>query len=1087
MKKTSTLLFISLLCSFMLDAQGVFQLWGMTYAGGGDNTGAIFTTNSAGNNFQGRYQFSNLDGGAYPQYSDPIEYNGKFYGMTEQGGINNVGVIFEWDPATNIYTRKIDFNNTNGGFPFGSLTMSNGKFYGMTYQGGTNDVGVIFEWDPATNVYNKKIDLNYTDGEYPYGSLTMSGGKFYGMTQEGGNFGVGVIFEWDPATNVYTKKIDLNYSDGGYPTGNLTLSGGKFYGMTQQGGNFGVGVIFEWDPAINLYTKKIDFDYNTNGGYPIGSLTLNSGKLYGMASQGGVSGGGVIFEWDPATNLYTDKIDFDYTNGGYPLGNLTFSGGSFYGMTYNGGFDGSGVVFEWDPATNVYTKMMDFTNSIGVNPSGSLTLSGGKFYGLTQQGGNAGTGVIFEWDPAINVYTKKIDLNGANFNGISPYGSLALNGGKFYGTAFQGGSNNVGAIFEWDPATNTYSKKFDFNYPDGGFPKGKLILSGGKFYGMTYNGGSNSVGVIFEWDPATNVYTKKIDLSDADGSYPVGNLTLSDGKFYGMTQQGGNNGAGVIFEWDPATNIYTRKIDLIDADGNYPVSSLTLSEGKFYGMTYNGGSYGAGVIFEWDPATNIYTKKIDLNYTDGGYPSGNLVLNNGNFYGTTEQGGINGAGVIFEWDPATNVYNKKIDFLYADGAYPVGNLTLSGGKFYGMTRNGGDYDAGTIFEWDPASNVYTVKDQLNGTDGGYGAYSNDLVTKPVPVASGTAGSCTGFPDITIDNTNNNIWVPIVDNIGDVVAEIKANGNNLGIVNSSMYINNAAVREDGDKVLYLDRNITLTPAVQPASAVDIRLYIKSAEYLALKNAFNSIAQPSGITTINDIEIFKTADNCLAATDFIVNPVAATPTDWEADYVFTASISSFSSFYFAKSTLATLPYTLLEFKGRLLNNDGVLNWKTTDEVNTLSFDIERSTDGRNYSRAGNVVAFDETGVHSYNYTDKNITSLNVPVVYYRLKQIDIDGRFTYSRIVAVSIDNARSIVLFYPNPVINEASLTVTVTRPGQLQARIIDNAGRVVKQQQWILSTGSTSLSVDVKGLTKGIYYLELKGEMINERQKFVKQ
>ena len=110
----------------------------------------------------------------------------------------------------------------------------------------------------------------------------------------------------------------------------------------------------------------------------------------------------------------------------------------------------------------------------------------------------------------------------------------------------------------------------------------------------------------------------------------------------------------------------------------------------------------------------------------------------------------------------------------------------------------------------------------------------------------------------------------------------------------------------------------------------------------------------------------------------------------------------------------------------------------------------------------------------------------MIYYRLKQTDVDGRFTYSRIVALSLAN-KNIVLFYPNPVQNEANLTITIDKAEQVQGRIIDNAGRVVKQQQWKLAAGSTSLSVDVNGLAKGMYYLELTGETINERKRFIKQ
>lgn len=193
---------------------------------------------------------------------------------------------------------------------------------------------------------------------------------------------------------------------------------------------------------------------------------------------------------------------------------------------------------------------------------------------------------------------------------------------------------------------------------------------------------------------------------------------------------------------------------------------------------------------------------------------------------------------------------------------------------------------------------------------------------------------------------------------------------------------------------------------------------------------------------------------------------------------AEILSLSSF--------ALPLKLISFSGRHINNDDLLTWKTTNEFNTQSFDIERSTDGRNYTSVGNVAAFNTAGDHQYNFTDNNISSLAVPVVYYRLKQKDIDGAFTYSSIVVISINDNKNIVLFYPNPVTTEANVTITIKKAEQVQGKIINNAGRVVKQMRWNLNAGSTALQVDVKGLASGIYWLELKGETINERKQFMK-
>jgi hypothetical protein len=152
----------------------------------------------------------------------------------------------------------------------------------------------------------------------------------------------------------------------------------------------------------------------------------------------------------------------------------------------------------------------------------------------------------------------------------------------------------------------------------------------------------------------------------------------------------------------------------------------------------------------------------------------------------------------------------------------------------------------------------------------------------------------------------------------------------------------------------------------------------------------------------------------------------------------------------------------------------------------FIVERSTEGFNYSGIGTVSAANTTGIHQYQFTDPNVTALNKPRIYYRLQQKDLDGRITYSQIIVLSLDNS-NILLLYPNPVDKSINLTITTATTGKAQARIIDNNGRILRQQLIDLTAGSTSLSMDVSGLAKGIYYLELKGEAINERKQFVKR
>jgi uncharacterized repeat protein (TIGR03803 family) len=649
-----------------------------------------------------------------------------------------------------------------------------------------------------------------------------------------------------------------------------------------------------------------------------------------------------------------------------------------------------------------------------------------------------------------------------------------------------GGKNGFGVIFEWDISTGNYTHKVDFTSAIR-YPGGKLVRYGSSYYGVSESGGIGK-GAIFQWNPATNILTQMVSFDGNNGEAPRGDMILFADKFYGMTLEGGSAGLGVIFEWNPATNTLTKKIDFNGINGRYSYGGLTLLGSKLYGMTFRGGVNNAGVIFEWDPVSNAYIKKIDFGGVNGANPYGNLTFYNNKFYGLTYAGGTNSdGGVIFEWDPVSNVYARKYSFtMYGeDGSSPYGSLTLNSGKLYGVTYRGGSSASGVLFEWNPATNAYTKKSNLSRPGPAFPFYTQ-LLPIPAPVSSGNAGSCLTLPSITIDQSNSNSWVPITDSKGDVVAEIKANGSILGTLAGAIFINNGTTREDRSKKLFLDRNFTLTPQFQPTSIVDIRLYIKSAEFLALKNATSSSGQSSAVNNVNDVCIFQNAVNtCSPVILETAQPVVTGISNWENDYILSASITSFSSFYVASKSFAALPLNLLEFKGVLKNNDAFLTWTTEHEINTSRFDIERSVDGLNYTKIGSTEAANSPGSHQYTFTDPAFAFLTSPVTYYRLKQVDIGDEFIYSKVVSVSLDRNNSISL-YPNPITDKAMLYVGSDRPDRLEISILDNLGRVVRQQQASIAATNNAITVDTGNLPGGMYYLLIKGQNFNKKLSFFK-
>lgn len=188
------------------------KLYGTTSQGGTYNKGVIFSMDTTGV-FSNLYSFGgNTFNSIYPLGNLIEATNGLLYGMAFTGGLYDDGVIFSFNPASNTYIDVFDFDYANGRNATGSLIeAADGKLYGMTENGGTNNIGVLFRYDISTNVYKKLIDFDYTNGATPQGSLFQaSNGKLYGMTSGGGLDSAGVIFNYTITDSTFTKLRDLS-------------------------------------------------------------------------------------------------------------------------------------------------------------------------------------------------------------------------------------------------------------------------------------------------------------------------------------------------------------------------------------------------------------------------------------------------------------------------------------------------------------------------------------------------------------------------------------------------------------------------------------------------------------------------------------------------------------------------------------------------------------------------------------------------------------------------------------------------------------------------------------------------------------
>lgn len=315
------------------------KIYGMTYNGGINAKGVIFEYNPQTGTNTFKHQFDGTNG-ENPYGSLCDAGNGKLYGMTSKGGIgiNNVGVVFEYVLATGAFSKVIDFTmglNSNGATPYGSLMKaSNGKLYGMTREGGINNSnsGVIFELNPLNNQFTvlAKFGGGVGKATRPFGDLVEAhNGKLYGLAG-GGTEGKGCIFEFDIATNIITVKYywkvtnanNGTTADGANPEGSLCLGKDSLlYGVTKDGGvpvpGTGDGVIFTFNTVTGEYIKKKTLDPILVGSQPRGTLMqASNGKFYGMNYRGGAAQNqyGGLFEYDAINDTVISRHFFNPAN-----------------------------------------------------------------------------------------------------------------------------------------------------------------------------------------------------------------------------------------------------------------------------------------------------------------------------------------------------------------------------------------------------------------------------------------------------------------------------------------------------------------------------------------------------------------------------------------------------------------------------------------------------------------------------------------------------------------------------------------------------------------------------------------------------
>ncbi|NOT50568.1 MAG: T9SS type A sorting domain-containing protein [Chitinophagaceae bacterium] len=407
-------------------------------------------------------------------------------------------------------------------------------------------------------------------------------------------------------------------------------------------------------------------------------------------------------------------------------------------------------------------------------------------------------------------------------------------------------------------------------------------------------------------------------------------------------------------------------------------------------------------------------------------------------------------GVVQQVDPG-NIYNNLGDFIVSPGGpldnfytsaspFPAGTGIVTGATFGGAEANGAAF-LFTNAQWQADRVPAGVHNST--TRHYYGDLVitfNRFITNPVIHIAGLGGSYRYLP-VGSPNLPANYLATFFTTELDIVgySGTLLSGNGFMNVTGSSITNNAAA-PSGASVSTLPN--TLFDEIGAASgSVKINAAVKTITlriYLRGSNASNFGWSAPG-----------------AASGGTRNPFTGD--------IWGISVSS------ELSQLITLPSTGLYLNGALNGNNVNLNWKTQTEINSKEFEIERSVDGVNFTQIGSKPAAGNSVFETnYSHLDPN---MNVNVYYYRVKLVDLDGRYGYSNIVTIRKSDIKGVKVFQ-NPAVTDLKLEFTNMK-GAYTISLYNMNGQEVAKQTANINSTTQYVSVNRNALPVGTYSVKI--------------
>lgn len=229
--------------------------------------------------------------------------------------------------------------------------------------------------------------------------------------------------------------------------------------------------------------------------------------------------------------------------------------------------------------------------------------------------------------------------------------------------------------------------------------------------------------------------------------------------------------------------------------------------------------------------------------------------------------------------------------------------------------------------------------------------------------------------------------------------------------------------------------------------------------------------------SDLSLFNRANTSNVSWSLLSNPASFADFSTQSVTFNTTSSTIFDKQWSIGGNNNPLPVKLMSFVGNKLDNTALLNWVTASELNNDYFIVLQSTDGLNYKTVGKLKGAGNSNIkQSYNF-QHNITDIiqaGNKVVYYKLIQVDFDGKRNELPIVSIALDNNQTDLEVMPNPFSNEIQVLTISGKEEMALITIVDVNGKEVMKYNVKNDIGANRHVLTTDALATGLYFVKVK-------------